>query len=495
MTKDFLKDMVKYLPAQIAPAIVGFISIPVITRLFPPADYGNYSLVMATLMIFTTLLSWLLLSITRFYPVYERDKKLDIFYGNIFSLSIISIIAISLASLVLLVFAGTRLSSRLHLLMYLGIGVFIVTGLFEILQNFLRVERKVNWYSGFAVWRSIGTLGIALLMIFLLKRGVESLLLGAIICTAIVLPILWKKAVESAPALRLKIDSALTKEMAKYGFPLVAGNLAAWILTLSDRYILEFCRGSQEVGIYSAGYNISARSLILLVTLFMIASRPISMSIWEKKGETRSKQFISNVTRYYLMACVPAVIGLSVLSKPIMKILTGAQYFEGYRIIPFVAAGALFFGLQQVFHAGFLFHKRTSYITFGIVAAGALNLLLNVLLIPKYGYFAAAVSSLSSHTFLLVLMVALSLRLFIWKFPFVSLVKVACASAIMGIAVYFLHDTLTSSTIINVIISVFIGGLTYLAFLVVFREFRPEEKKAIKQIIKRCMPCRPVPEG
>jgi len=495
MTKDFLKDMVKYLPAQIAPAIVGLISIPVITRLFPPADYGNYSLVMATVLVLTTLLSWLPMSIIRFYPVYERDKKLGIFYGNIFSLSIISIIAISLASLVLLVSAGTHLSSRLYLLMYLGIGVFVATGLFEVLQNFLRVERKVNWYSGFAVWRSIGALGIALLMIFLLKRGVESLLWGAIICIAIVLPILWKKAVKGAPALRFQIDSSLTKEMAKYSFPLVAGNIAFWILTLSDRYILEFFRGSQEVGIYSAGYNISARSLMLLVTLFALASGPISIHIWEKKGETRSKQFISNVTRYYLIACVPAVIGLSVLSRPIMKILTGAQYFEGYKIIPFLAAGALFSGLQQVFHAGFLFHKKTSCITFGIVAAGALNLLLNILFIPKYGYFAAAVSSLFSHTFLLVLMVALSRRLFIWKFPFVSLAKVSCASAAMGIVVYFLHDTLTSSTIINVIISVFIGGLTYLAFLVVFREFRPEEKKAIKQIIKRCMPCRPVPEG
>lgn len=475
MTKDFLKDIVKYLPAQIAPAIVGLISIPVITRLFPPADYGNYSLVMATVLVLTTLLGWLPASIIRLYPAYERDKKLDIFYGNIFSLSIISIIAVSLASLVLLVFAGTYLSSQFYLLMCVGIGVFVAAGLFEVLQNFLRAERKVNWYSGFAVWRSIGALGIALLMIFLLKRGVESLLWGIIVCIVIVLPILWKKAVENASSLHFKIDSGLTKEMARYSFPLVAGNIAFWILTLSDRYILEFFRGSQEVGIYSAGYNISARSLMLLVALFMLASRPISMSIWEKKGETRSKQFVSNVTRYYLIACVPAVIGLSVLSKPIMKILTGAQYFEGYKIIPFVAAGALFFGLQQVFHAGFLFHKRTSYITFGIAAAGALNLLLNVLFIPKYGYFAAAVSSLFSHTLLLVLMVTLSRRLFIWTFPFVSLAKVSCASAAMGIIVYYVGNSLTSSVLINLITSVCIGVAVYFLMLLLMREFSQEE--------------------
>ncbi|GAG39100.1 unnamed protein product, partial [marine sediment metagenome] len=83
MTEGFLKDIFKYMPAQVVPGIVGFVSIPIITRLFLPQDYGNYSLVMATVMILTTLLGWLTMSIIRFYPAYERDKKLDYFFGNI----------------------------------------------------------------------------------------------------------------------------------------------------------------------------------------------------------------------------------------------------------------------------------------------------------------------------------------------------------------------------------------------------------------------------
>lgn len=55
MTKGFLKDTIKYLPAQIAPGIVGFVSIPIITRIFLPQEYGNYSLAMATVMVLTTL--------------------------------------------------------------------------------------------------------------------------------------------------------------------------------------------------------------------------------------------------------------------------------------------------------------------------------------------------------------------------------------------------------------------------------------------------------
>ncbi len=70
MGKGFLKDLLKYLPAQIAPGIIGFVSIPVVTRLFPPAEYGLYNLAMATVMILTTLLGWLPMSIIRYYPAY-----------------------------------------------------------------------------------------------------------------------------------------------------------------------------------------------------------------------------------------------------------------------------------------------------------------------------------------------------------------------------------------------------------------------------------------
>lgn len=69
MSKSFINDIYKYLPSQVIPAVVGFISIPVITRLFPPGDYGNYVLIMATTGVLLTLTGWLSMLIIRFYPI------------------------------------------------------------------------------------------------------------------------------------------------------------------------------------------------------------------------------------------------------------------------------------------------------------------------------------------------------------------------------------------------------------------------------------------
>jgi len=485
MTKGFLKDAVKYLPAQIAPGIVGFISIPIITRIFSPKDYGNYSLAMATVMIFATFAGWLPMAIIRFYPAYERDKKLDLFYGRIIRLTIISILVITLTYFIFIVSIKNNISSKLYLLMLIGIGVFIAIAIFDVFQHFLRSKRQVGWYSGFAIWKSAVGFGFGIALIFLFKLGIKSLLWGIILSISFIMLFLWRKVIGSISIIYSKLNLSFVKDLAKYSFPLVIGNLAAWILSLSDRYVLEFFRGSQEVGIYSASYNISEKSIMLLATLFMLASTPILIHIWEKEGELKSKIFLNKVTRYYLIICVPAVVGLSVLSKPIIEVMTGNQYFEGYVIFPFVTSGVLFLGLQKRFNDVLLLYKKTNFIAFSIVVAGLLNLLLNFLLIPKYGYFAAAITTWISYVFLLFLMIILSRRFFVWKFPLKSLIRVTLASAIMGAAVYWVGNSLIFSQLINLILAIPLGVAVYFAFLLLLGEAQPNEKTMLKQTIAR----------
>ena len=69
MIKEFLKDILKYAPARIAPATMGFIAVPILTRFFAPEDYGNYALVMTTVSVLALIVGWLSMSIIRFYPI------------------------------------------------------------------------------------------------------------------------------------------------------------------------------------------------------------------------------------------------------------------------------------------------------------------------------------------------------------------------------------------------------------------------------------------
>lgn len=490
MIKDFVGDAIKYLPAMIVPGIVGFISIPIVTRLFSPVDYGNYNLVMATIMILTAMLGWLPMGISRFYPAYERDKKLDIFYGNIIKLSMVSLVFVVFVFNSFLFSIKSFLNSDMYLLMSVGIGVFVLNSIFEIFKYLLRAKREVHWFSCLMIWKSIAGIGFGLALILLFQMGVEGLFWGTILCICAALPFLWKLVFKDVLSLQFKLDVSLVKEIAKYGLPLVLGSIAVWILSLSDRYILEFYRGSQEVGIYSASYNIADRTIMLLINLFMLASSPILIRTWEKEGERKSKEFVTKITRYYLIICIPAIVGLSVLSKPIMGILTGSYYFEGYRIIPFVAAGIFLVGLQQRFQAGILLYKRTRFITLSVFIASVMNLALNFLFVPRYGYMAAAFTTLVSYIILLICIIVVSRRFFIWQFPFKSLIKVSCISAIMGIVMYLIYGTSTSLTLIELAFSICLGISIYFSLLFLFREVKPNEQEAIKQVLGKYLTLR-----
>lgn len=479
MIRDFVKDLLKYLPAQIAPALMGLITIPIVTRLFPPEDYGNYVLVISTISVLVTVSGWLSMSIIRFYPACERDGQLQELHSSVLKWLLISVIVLVAVFLSIIFIVRAKLGEQLYYLLLIGVLVFVLDSIFGVLQHFLRAKRYVGWYSSFSIWRSVARLGIGIALVVILGLGVEGLLWGFAISLAVALPFLWKLAFGDF-SWRPGFSPNLTKEMAKYSFPLVVGNLAAWILSLSDRYVLEFFRGAREVGIYSASYSISEKTILLLASLFMLASGPIGMGIWEKDGKEKSQEFVSRLTRYYLIICVPAVVGLSVLASPVIKILTAPEYHEGFQIVPLVAIGGFFLGLQQRFQSGLAFYKRTNLIMVSTIASGLLNVVLNFLLVPRYGYMAAAITTLISYAFLLATMAVVSRKYFVWKFPFKSLAKVAVASAIMALVVYPIGNSLTSSTLINLILGVIIGIVVYIFMIFVLKEPTREEIKALK---------------
>jgi len=493
MIKGLLKDLVKYLPVKVVPAIAGIIVLPVVTRLFPPEDYGNYVLVMATVSILTTIVGWLSMSIVRFHPAYERDGRLPEFYGAVIKWLLISIVALAAISVVILLTARAYVPIQLHHLMLIGILAFVLSAGFVVLQSFLRIRRQVSWYVGFSVWKSIAAPGIGIGLVLILHYGIEGLLWGSILATAVVTPLLWKISLGKTPLKIRRFSTGLTKEMAKYSFPLVVGNLAAWILSLSDRYILEFSRGAGEVGIYSIGYRISESSILLITSLYAFAFNPVAIIIWEKQGRKASQEFLYRGTRYLLLLCIPAVVGISVLGEPVVNVLAAPEYYEGAKVIPLVALGGLFLGLQQRFSAGLSFYKKTHLLMFCIIAAGLLNLGLNFVLIPKYGYIAAAATTLVSYAFLLLLMVPTSRRFFAWKFPFKSSAKAACASAIMGAMVYPVGNSLTASPLVNLIVSIPLGVAVYAVVLFLVGEIQPNEKQAVKQVVARYLPGRLTP--
>lgn len=476
MIKELFKDMVKYLPSYIVPAIVGLSAIPIITRLFSPGDYGNYALVLVTLSVLSTISTvWIGAAIIRFFPAYELNNRLGEFYGTILKLAFISVVAIALIFAGVLFLAKGHISTKLYSLMHIGLLVFILSSWQTLFLSFLRAKRQVSWYTSFTIWHSVGGLGFGVVLVTVFHYGVEGLLWGVLLSTAIALSLLWKASIGKFSFKEGAIRSPMAMEITKYGFPLVAVNISSWMLALSDRYVLGFFRGSQEVGIYSVSCAFSERSILIVVFLFALASGPIGFAIWESRGVEGSQEFLKKVTRYYLLIGLPAAVGLSILAKPVIGVLAAPAYFQGYVIVPIVVFSAFLAGIEWRFGAVLDYYKKTNLsMRYNLIGAG-INLGLNFLFIPKYGYMAAAATTFVACAANLVMVIAMSRRFLVWQFPFESLGRAACASTIMGIIVYYLSTSFSSSNMINLIIGVGVGAVVYFVILFLLGELRPEE--------------------
>lgn len=491
MIKDLFKDLAKYLPSYIVPAVVGVIAIPIVTRLFPPEDYGNYVLVLAAVSILSAVATaWLSASIIRFHPAYKLSNRTGEFHGTIVKLTLISVAAISIVTLSILYIVRSRILSSFYFPLRIGLLLFIATSVSSIFLTELRAKRQVTWYSFFTIWRSVTGLGLGVTIVIGFHYGVEGLLWGSFLSVAIVLPLLWRIAIGKISFKNGSIHSSMTSEIAKYGLPIIVVNLASWIIMLSDRYVLGFFRGSEEVGIYSAAYAIPQRSIFIIASLLALASNPIAFNIWVKQGVEASQKFLTKLTRYYLLIGFPATVGLTVLSKPVMHLLTAPAYFPGYRVIPFVAFSLFLVGITNRFSVVLSYHKRTNLIMFCNLTCATLNLGLNFLFIPKYGYVAAAATTLVAFAADLLIKIGMSRHFLVWQFPFKSFGKIVVASAVMSIIVYRLGNSLSASNLVNLMVGICTGAVVYSAMLLLLRELRPEEIREVRALAFRLLKLR-----
>jgi len=104
-------------------------------------------------------------------------------------------------------------------------------------------------------------------------------------------------------------------------------------------------------------------------------------------------------------------------------------------------------------------------------------------LVPRYGYMAAAVTTLIGYAVLLTVMVVTSRKFFVWDFPFKSLGRATLASIIMAAAIYPLSNSLTASPLVKLIVAVPLGLALYLALILLLGEVQPNEKRVIRSVL------------
>lgn len=476
--------MLRYVPSKVVPAMVNFIGLLVFTHIFSAEDYGNYFIVLATISVMTIIGSnWVTNSVIRFYPEFKLKHDLDrLFTNTIFAFIICNSIILSLY-LFGFFLLKTQLPQQLIPFLSLGTFVYLSSAIYFVLLYFLRASLQATAFSICEIIYSVGKFVLALVLVFFFKMGAISLLWGMLLMS-IVLSLLISKKFSLIKRIKTELLSKeICRSFLKYGFPLAISSLSAWLLILSDRYILQFFRTAKEVGIYSVSFSIVDRSIEMLYSVLMLAAFPIIILTWEEKGKEITQRLIKELSRYFFILCIPAFVGLSILSKDIFTLFIGENFVESYRLVPFFAFCSLLMGLFQYVGKGFEIYKRTLLMAFTFFLSGLVNVGLNILFIPVYGYMGAGIAKTISYVILLILGIRISYSFMPWLAPLKSLLKVTFSTLLMGMVLVFLRKFLTVS-LTNLIFLIVIGVSSYLTLLFLTNEIKKGELNFVKSYMK-----------
>jgi O-antigen/teichoic acid export membrane protein len=478
-----LVDFLKYSPSLLLPRLTALITVPIITRLFAPDVYGKYALTLAAVSLFSAISSGFAAALIRFLPANESSNEArNRFLSTLLLLTGIGVGGISGLLSLALWLSAPAWDQDLLSLMGIGLVLYVVDVAFLMLTAILRSWRRVGTYSILQLLQGYGSLGIGLLLVLLLDTGISGLLWGAIIVTTIASTAGWLWVIGNHP-IRFRFSGELGCTLTRFAFFISVGNIVYWLLDLSDRWLLEFLRGSSEVGLYAVSYTLASKTMYIWIGAFSMSIQPLVTSIWEQKGRNAAEKFLGVATRWYLLLAVPIAVGLSVLAKPIVGLMASSQYEAGYVIVPLVVLSMLLYGLADIVGRGFVLNNRPEVETRNFFLAAITNVILNLLAIPRWGYVAAGFSTCVGYLILLILHVW-SIRPYLtWQFPRRTFFNVVICCIAMALAVSGLYYIFVEVHMLwGLVVSVLAGIVIYLAGLIVLGEISSEVRIVLGKI-------------
>jgi O-antigen/teichoic acid export membrane protein len=479
MQRRITKDLLTYLPGKALPALAAFITLPIYTHLFSPAEFGNFVLATAASeFLLLGTISGFGQAAVRFFSAYKQKSALSNFYTAIFGgVGLITLLVTVTSASILFIF-HSLIPPDLYPLLWDTLALFVVSAWFQTLTDLLRGQEQSRWYSITWVSQHYGGIIIGLILVLVFRMGISGLIWGMTLGLLIaIIPLIWfiTRNVTIRTANFKRTDF---KQLWQFAWPVTIGNIAFWSLSLADRYIVKMFHGSYEVGLYSVSNKISSRTTLLLVGLFFLAPAPTISRLWEEKGRQASEEALTTYTRIFFLMVIPAVLGLAVVAAPLVRLLADEAYFGGYTAIWLVACASMGLGLSDLGSIGCLVANQTRLIARNQCIAAVVGLILNLIMVPLYGFMGAAISAAIAFFLLAGLQAITSARILTWRWPVKTLWRVLAAAALMAGSALLVQSALPSDTIIwqaiNLLLSILVGVLMYGLVLWLLGEISPQ---------------------
>lgn len=407
-----LKSSSKYLAFIVGEGFskgIIFVLLSFYTTYFSKTGFGKLALFWSAIPVVSVLVDFAQRSYIKNRTIYNDN------------LGINSIINASIFSCFALIF----LTVVLKLINYFGIflidaefDIFVVYcsfffALIELVLAFYQIKGETIWYN--TVYASRNTLPYILTFIYIkLKLDENSIepLIFPMVQLAILMFItilVYTKIVSSNKSIiqRVRLSKTYKKTLIslKFSLPIIPGILSALVLSFADRFIINFYYGEERVAEYTVAYIVSS----IFVAFFMATNKVWQKFILENLRTNRIKH-IAKAARFYLGIILAIGIMIVLVKDFALKLISNEQYLATSYLIPPIILGMFFYFLYTLFSNIPFFYRNTFIMSLPAIIAAVLNIILNFIFIPIYGFQVAAYTTAVSYFFQFLIIYIICVR-------------------------------------------------------------------------------------
>lgn len=385
--KQLLKNTAIIAIGKLSTQIVSFLLLPLYTAKLSTEEFGTYDF-FVTLSVFLLPIITLLMEESMFRFLIDADdlkSKKRTITATIVYTAVGTVIFTILAAIIM---------GIIHYEYAVIFIIFIISNILLGLSNALsRGMGKVNLYSLSNFILGVITIILNILFIVTFKLGVNGLLWSNIIANTATAVIMFYKLYLPQFVSKKDFSRETLGKMIRYSAPLVPNNLSWVIISLSDRLMLTQMTGADANGIYAVA-NKFPNIVYTCYGFFSTAWKESAARILKEENKSQYYNSIYKDVKFFLKAIVLGLIAIMPLAFPL---LVNESYNDAYKYIPILIISIYYTNMSNFYGGIFTAYKNTKIMGSTTAVAAVINIVINIIFIPKFGIYAATFSTLISN--------------------------------------------------------------------------------------------------
>ena len=447
--KKFFKDTIIYGLATVLPRLMNFVLVPLHTGNLKTTSFSDNTTFYIYASFFNVLLTYGME--TAFFRFFTKSKEKD----KIFSTTFISLVVTTFLFLIAMLLYSQQLSSMFGIsqkYFNLLIGVIVFDTLVVAPFAYLR-----------ATGRPIKFAAIKISNILITSDLVQYIFIANLAASAVTLLLLLPYFFKT----KLYFSKTIFKQLINYGWPIMVAGLAYVINENFDKWIIPNLLDKDINGAYSGCYKI-AMFMTIFIQAFRLGAEPFFFSHAKEKN---AKQTYALIMKYFVIAgSLMFVFIIAYLDIFKALLVTDSSYWQAIQIVPIVLLANLCLGIYFNLAIWYKLTDKTRYGMYLSIVGAIVTISLNITLIPKFGFIAAAWTTLVAYGIMMILSYLLGQK----HYPVPYNLKQILGYLFIAVALSIVALSTKANYYINTIIV-----LVFLGLIVLF------EKKEIKRLLKR----------